>query len=151
MQSYNQGGWDYIPELIKFVDGGMVDESFIEAVSGILIRGCHDDSCGEVEPEYERAKNFKMILDDVFVISTLTVEAGRTFTPTSKPTKRTRKPQKDPSIKPTRRTRKPRTHTSQPTEMKTDEPTTQMPTASDILLSPVPTLRPTEWQPWYCK
>jgi hypothetical protein len=90
VQSYNQGGWGYIPELIKFVDGGMVDDSFIEAISGILIRGCHDDSCGEVIPSYERTNNFKMILDEVFDISDLTVKAGRTFTPTAKPTRRTR-------------------------------------------------------------
>ena len=155
VQPYNQGGWEYIPELIEFVDGGMVDESFIAAVSRILISGCHDDSCGEVEPEYERAKNFKMILDDVFEIGALTVEAGRTFTPTSKPTKRTRMPssqQKESSSKPTIRTRKPRTSQPTPqliTEMPTGEPTTQMPTTSDM--TPVPSLRPTEWQPWYCK
>jgi hypothetical protein len=151
VQSYNQNGWGYIPELINFVDGGMVDDSFIEAISGILMRGCHDDSCGEIEPSYERTKNFKMILEEVFRIGELSVDAGRTFTPTQKPTRRTRMPvEKTPSSKPTRRTRKP--STSMPTievttELPTGEPTMQMPTETDG--EPMPTLRPTEWSPWY--
>jgi hypothetical protein len=153
VQSYNQNGWGFIPQLIKFVDGGMVDESFIEALSGILIRGCHDDSCGEIEPSYERTKNFKMILEEVFDIQDLSVEAGRTFTPTSKPTKRTRQPvENGPTSKPTRRSRRP---TARPTSAPTYEVTTEMPTDEPTTLSPsdtnelMPTLRPTEWRPWY--
>lgn len=153
VQAYNQDGWGYIPELIKFVDGGMVDDSFIEAVSGILMRGCHDDSCGEIQPSFDRTRSFKMILDEVFGISELSVDAGRTFTPTAKPTRRTRKPVDDsPTAKPTRRTRKP--VTPEPTiEVSTEIPsvktTTQMPTELDA--EPEPTYRPTEWNPWYCE
>ena len=39
VQPYDNGGWNYINELHKFVDGGMVDEGFINAVSGIVNRG----------------------------------------------------------------------------------------------------------------
>ena len=42
VQSYNEGGWDYTTELHKFVQGGMSGTSFIDAVSGIVNRGCHN-------------------------------------------------------------------------------------------------------------
>ena len=42
VQSYNEGGWDYTTELIKFVDEGMTGTGFIDAVSGIVNRGCHN-------------------------------------------------------------------------------------------------------------
>lgn len=42
VQAYNEGGWDYITELHKFVQGGMTGTSFIDAVSGIVNRGCHN-------------------------------------------------------------------------------------------------------------
>jgi hypothetical protein len=42
VQSYDKGGWDYITELRKFVDGGMTGTSFIDGVSGIVNRGCHN-------------------------------------------------------------------------------------------------------------
>eukprot|EP00804_Cyclotella_cryptica_P022742 CCRYP_004976-RM/>CCRYP_004976-RM protein AED:0.47 eAED:0.49 QI:0/0/0/1/0/0/4/0/208 len=42
LQNYNVGGWDYISELKKFVDNGMSGNSFIDAVSGIVNRGCHN-------------------------------------------------------------------------------------------------------------
>ena len=42
VQSYNEGGWDYMTELIKFVEGGMSGNNFIDAVSGIVNRGCHN-------------------------------------------------------------------------------------------------------------
>ena len=42
VQSYNKGGWDYITELRKFVDNGMTGTSFIDGVSGIVNRGCHN-------------------------------------------------------------------------------------------------------------
>jgi hypothetical protein len=42
VQEYDKGGWNYINELRSFVDGGMVDEGFINAVSGIVNRGCHN-------------------------------------------------------------------------------------------------------------
>ena len=42
VQDYDEGGWNYINELRNFVDGGMVDDAFINAVSGIVNRGCHN-------------------------------------------------------------------------------------------------------------
>ncbi len=42
VQEYDSGGWNYINELRSFVDGGMVDDGFINAVSGIVNRGCHN-------------------------------------------------------------------------------------------------------------
>eukprot|EP00986_Skeletonema_menzelii_P012061 scaffold6449_cov148-Skeletonema_menzelii.AAC.1 len=42
VQPYNEGGWKYADELAKFVEGGMEGTSFIDAVSGIVNRGCHN-------------------------------------------------------------------------------------------------------------
>ena len=42
VQSYNKDGWYYMTELHKFVNNGMVDISFIDAISGIVNRGCHN-------------------------------------------------------------------------------------------------------------
>lgn len=42
VQSYNEGGWDYMTELHNFVQGGMTGTAFIDAVSGIVNRGCHN-------------------------------------------------------------------------------------------------------------
>ena len=46
LQSYNEGGWNYLEQLHNFVDNGMGDHSFINAVSGIVNRGCHNPPCG---------------------------------------------------------------------------------------------------------
>jgi len=65
MQSYDERGWNYIDELHKFVDGGMVDSSFINGVSGVVNRGCHDAPCGTgpVDGAHERAGNFNKVLN----------------------------------------------------------------------------------------
>ena len=42
VQGYNVDGWDYLTELRSFVEGGMSDRGFIDAVSGIVNRGCHN-------------------------------------------------------------------------------------------------------------
>jgi len=42
VQSYDEGDWNYINELHSYVDGGMVGDAFINAVSGIVNRGCHN-------------------------------------------------------------------------------------------------------------
>ena len=42
VQAYNEGGWDYTTELISFVNGGMSGNGFIDGVSGIVNRGCHN-------------------------------------------------------------------------------------------------------------
>jgi len=64
LQSYNERGWNYIDELHKFVDGGMSDHSFINGVSGVVNRGCHDPPCGTgpVDGAHERAGNFQKVL-----------------------------------------------------------------------------------------
>lgn len=50
VQSYDQGGWNYLTELKKFVNGGLInpatDAGFIHGVSGIVNRGCHNPPCG---------------------------------------------------------------------------------------------------------
>jgi len=42
VQSYDEGGWKYKDELARFVERGMQGTSFIDAVSGIVNRGCHN-------------------------------------------------------------------------------------------------------------
>ena len=69
VQSYDQGGWNYLTELKRFVDGagnlnkGVTDTgflSFINGVSGIVNRGCHNPPCGtgDLLKGEERAINF---------------------------------------------------------------------------------------------
>jgi len=60
VQQYNEGGWNYMEELRKFVDGGLKDRGFIDAVSGIVNRGCHNPPCGTgaVDGGTERNANF---------------------------------------------------------------------------------------------
>ncbi len=41
VQPYESGGWNYLDELHKFVDGGMEGEAFINSVSGIVNRVSH--------------------------------------------------------------------------------------------------------------
>lgn len=64
LQSYNVGGWDYITELKSFVDNGMSGSTFIDAVSGIVNRGCHNPPCqtGDVDGKAERSSNFFKVL-----------------------------------------------------------------------------------------
>ena len=40
-------GWSYLEELYKFVDNGMEDDAFIDAVSNIAARGCHIYPCSK--------------------------------------------------------------------------------------------------------
>lgn len=42
VQGYNVDGWDYLTELRSFVEGRMTGTGFIDAVSGIVNRGCHN-------------------------------------------------------------------------------------------------------------
>jgi uncharacterized membrane protein len=68
VQTYNQGGWNYITELRKFVDGGMTGNAFIDAVSGVVNRGCHNPPCGTgaLDGGMDRAQNFQKVLDVLF-------------------------------------------------------------------------------------
>lgn len=64
VQSYNVDGWYYIRELHKFVDNGMIDTGFIDAISGIVNRGCHNPPCatGDVDGKADRRGNFQNVL-----------------------------------------------------------------------------------------
>eukprot|EP00931_Biecheleriopsis_adriatica_P077243 TRINITY_DN50848_c0_g1_i1.p1 TRINITY_DN50848_c0_g1~~TRINITY_DN50848_c0_g1_i1.p1 ORF type:complete len:570 (+),score=100.87 TRINITY_DN50848_c0_g1_i1:90-1799(+) len=68
VQSYSNGGWNYMNELKAWVDRGRQrgDTSFIFGVSGIVNRGCHDPpNCGtgELHAGAQRAQNFHQVLD----------------------------------------------------------------------------------------
>ena len=64
LQAYKSGGWDYIAELHNFVENGMEGDAFINAVSGIVNRGCHNPPCGTgpVDGGAERSANFRKVL-----------------------------------------------------------------------------------------
>merc|ERR1712227_373478 len=64
VQPYNHDGWNYYDELIAYVDSGMNTNSFIDGVSGIVNRGCHNPDCGSgaLHAKNERRKNFEDVL-----------------------------------------------------------------------------------------
>jgi Chitin binding Peritrophin-A domain len=64
VQAYEADGWNYITELHNFVDGGLQDDAFIHAVSGIVNRGCHNPPCasGDIDGGPERVQNFQKVL-----------------------------------------------------------------------------------------
>jgi hypothetical protein len=64
VQAYEKKGWKYKDRLKAFVDTGLKDPSFIDGVSGIVNRGCHDAPCGGGpvhQPEVRRG-NFEAVL-----------------------------------------------------------------------------------------
>jgi hypothetical protein len=70
VQSYDTNDWSYIKALQKFVDNGFVDDqddyySFIDAVSSVFVRDCHQEKCSNVEmtKQVERRNNFYKIMD----------------------------------------------------------------------------------------
>jgi hypothetical protein len=64
VQAYEDSGWNYLTELHSFVDGGMQNDAFIDAVSGIVNRGCQNPPCatGSVDGGPERLANFRTVL-----------------------------------------------------------------------------------------
>jgi hypothetical protein len=60
VQEYEVDGWDYEAELQAYIDGGLNGNAFIDAVSGIVNRGCHNPPCatGPVDGLQERRANF---------------------------------------------------------------------------------------------
>jgi len=62
IQSYPD--WDYIDNLQQFVDGGMQNYEFVDAVSSIFTRGCHSPNCSflEVTMKVKRQENLKSVL-----------------------------------------------------------------------------------------
>ena len=64
VQSYDVDGWQYLTALRAFVDGGLQGDAFIDAVSGIVNRGCHNPPCatGAVDGVNDRRANFDAVL-----------------------------------------------------------------------------------------
>lgn len=64
VEAYDQDGWRYRDQLRAYVAGGMTDDGFIDAVSGIVNRGCHNPPCatGPVDGADERRQNFHKVL-----------------------------------------------------------------------------------------
>ena len=64
VQTYNQSGWVYQDELKSYVDGGFSGNAFIDSVSGIVNRGCHNPPCGTgpLDGGLERRENFEKVL-----------------------------------------------------------------------------------------
>eukprot|EP00804_Cyclotella_cryptica_P016182 CCRYP_005704-RA/>CCRYP_005704-RA protein AED:0.09 eAED:0.09 QI:0/0.84/0.78/1/0.92/0.85/14/873/1725 len=118
VQSYNNEGWDYLTELRAFVEGGMSDTSFIDGVSGIVNRGCHNPPCGTgaLDGGLERSANFKKALEAFFdgstpeisspvttpsdsaVIDGSTDGVSQSFSDTPKPTRQPVSPSSDVGI-----------------------------------------------------
>jgi hypothetical protein len=91
--------WTYWNRLQSFVDGGLVDSSFIDQVIKILVRKCHDGLCNdnEIPFEQERKNNFRRIIGEVFNLPLAENEVPdiKTRPPTHSPTPR---PTKKPKI-----------------------------------------------------
>jgi len=64
VQGYDSEGWRYLDQLRTYVAGGMTDDGFIDSVSGIVNRGCHNPPCatGPVDGGAERRENFHSVL-----------------------------------------------------------------------------------------
>lgn len=64
VQTYDEDGWAYLDALRSFVDGGLSGNAFVDAVSGIVNRGCHDAPCdtGPVDGVDDRRTNFDTVL-----------------------------------------------------------------------------------------
>ncbi|KAL3758302.1 hypothetical protein ACHAWU_004267 [Discostella pseudostelligera] len=65
--------WQFDEKLIEFVDNGMIDDTFIDSVSRILSRGCHEYGCSELEARMleRRRSNFYLIINDIFDMKAL--------------------------------------------------------------------------------
>jgi hypothetical protein len=65
--------WQFEAKLIEFVDNGMMDDKFIDSVSRILSRGCHEYGCSEFEVRMleRRRSNFYLIINDIFDMKAL--------------------------------------------------------------------------------
>jgi len=119
----SKSGFDYKNELLKYVDGGMLDDSFVESANRIFVSGCHTSLCSSTLPtidmervtfELQRKMNFKNIMKIIF---NMQPSENR---PTAKPTRPM------PTPEPTR-------------PVPTPNPTSRRPTVSAIA-SPSPTV-----------
>jgi len=94
VQAYAVDGWSYLERLKQFVDGGMDDVEFLEDVSRIVTRGCHDQSrCGNVVSSAERRAKFEKTMHyfenaqyGSLEEDETTATRRPTFVPTTKPT-----------------------------------------------------------------
>ena len=72
VQNY-QGGWNYMANLRRFVRDGLKDDSFIDTVSSIFVRGCHTEKDGcsgsKVTKKERRRENFYWVLEALEVTS----------------------------------------------------------------------------------
>lgn len=103
--------WTYLDQLIKYVDGGMEDDDFINEVINIVTRNCHHDSC-EGRWNYEdeennafeetRRDNFHTIISEIF---NLPITYSPTASPSTSPypTPVTPEPTRRSTNRPTRR------------------------------------------------
>ena len=69
VQRYSSpNAWQFDEKLFEFVDNGMVDGTFLDSVSRILSRGCHEYGCTEFEVRMleKRRSNFYLIINDIF-------------------------------------------------------------------------------------
>lgn len=75
VQSFATSEFNYSQRLRAFVDGGYQDSSFIDAVSGIVNRGCPRATCstGPVDGLADRRANFALVLSSLG----LTPSSGR--------------------------------------------------------------------------
>ena len=84
VQSYNSDGWYYMTELHKFVNEGMSEMNFIDSISGIVNRGCHNPPCatGEVDGLLDRRTNFQKVLS---VLGLPSIRVGNSRPPSTLP------------------------------------------------------------------
>ena len=70
IQRYDNDCWNYMDNLVAFVDETMTNDSFIESVGRILSLECHEMGCSPREVRFaeERKENFYTIINDVFDI-----------------------------------------------------------------------------------
>lgn len=105
-------GWSYMEELKKFVDNGLVGDDFIDAVSNIVTKKCHNPNlCADtwgIDPareyyELKRRNDFRNIISSVFnlPLTPPPTPSPTTLSPTLSPTVYT-----PPTPRPTRK-RKP--------------------------------------------
>jgi len=106
VQAYAVDGWSYLESLKQFVDGGMVDVEFLEDVSRIVTRGCHDQSrCGNAVSSAERRAKFEKTMYHFGNAQYGSLEEDETTLITQRPATRTpsERPTFVPTIKPTRK------------------------------------------------
>lgn len=142
VQTYSQGGWSYLEKLKQFTDEGRIDVNFLEQVSRIVTRGCHDQSsCGYAVSSDERLAKFNKILhyfafDGVELVVPFPSKRP-TFLPTAKPA--------NPTILPTGKPTNPPTvsPTAKPTNRRTFLPTAK-PTHLPMVFSTIEVMNPTQ-------